>query len=86
MTKALVPTVKIMQVRRLLASGEAKRVREAAGLSLSEMAGGVPIDTSTLWKWETGRHSPRGQAALQYADLLDLVREATPSVARSDAG
>jgi len=74
--------VQIVEVRRALASGAARRIREHADLSLAEMAKGVPVDPSTLWRWETGRQCPRGAAALRYAALLEVVAKAS---APSDA-
>lgn len=66
-------------VRRLLASGEARRVREAAGLSRADIARDLGVDESTVQRWEVGVRSPRAEVALRYAavlgDLLSIVGE-----------
>jgi transcriptional regulator with XRE-family HTH domain len=60
-------------VRRLAASGEARRRREAAGISLAELAEHCGVDASSVWRWERGVRRPRGDAALRYGRLLDLL-------------
>ncbi len=58
-------------LRQLCASGEARRIRLALGLSLTEIADAVSADTSTIHRWERGQRAPRRSArALAYADLL----------------
>ncbi len=54
-------------------SGEARRVREQAGLSLREAAAELGVDHSTLGRWETGRVAPRRDHALAWAQLLDAL-------------
>lgn len=63
--------VDVARARRMASSGEAKAIREEAGLSLSELAGGIPVVTTTLWKWETGRSRPRPDAAVRWIQILD---------------
>lgn len=64
---------RLARVRELIASGEAKRLRVAADVSLSEVAAACGVDTSSVWRWETGRRSPRGSDALQYARVLAML-------------
>lgn len=67
-----------MDARAQAANGEARRLRQASGLSLSETAEEVglagPGAPGTVWRWETGRRRPRGQAAIRYAILLETLR------------
>lgn len=73
---ATMDTVKLARVRRLTDNGAARSIRQAARLSLPEMAAEIGVGVSTLWRWEAGQRQPRGEAALRYADLLDrLMRE-----------
>lgn len=60
-----------VQIRWLSASGGARAIRERAGLSLAELAAEIGVDRSTLWRWETRRRRPRGEAALRYLALLE---------------
>lgn len=62
-------------VRHLAWSGEARSRRERARLSLSEVARTCGVDTATVWRWETGRRRPRGDPALRYLQLLELLQK-----------
>lgn len=64
---------RLVEVRRLTESGEARRRRLAAGLSLSEVAEPSDVDTSTIWRWEMRKRRPRGPAALRYLRVLSLL-------------
>lgn len=74
------PILRLMGIRAAVASGEARRLREAAHLSIGEVARACGVDQSTVWRWERGNRSPRGASALRYADLIDSLRQ---SVERS---
>jgi DNA-binding transcriptional regulator YiaG len=68
-------TVKrLAEARALVASGEARRIREAARLSLVNVAGAVGADPSAIGRWERGERTPRGPAALKYAQLLTRLQ------------
>lgn len=74
---------RLLEIRRLTESGEARRRRVAAGLSLSEIAQPSDVDVSTVWRWETCKRRPRGPAALRYLSVLALLPAAPEE--RSDA-
>ena len=61
-------------VRRLAGSGEARRLREAAGISGPEMADAIGCAVSTLWRWEGGQRRPHGPAAVRYAEVLSELQ------------
>jgi transcriptional regulator with XRE-family HTH domain len=65
--------LRVARARSLAASGEARRLRKAAGLSLQEIAGGVGCSAVAVWRWENGERAPRGEAAARYAALLDQL-------------
>jgi transcriptional regulator with XRE-family HTH domain len=70
--------LRLAEIRRLTASGEAKAIREHAGLSLREVAGAVRMSPSGLFRWENGERTPRGDAAIRYAKFLkQLSRRAS---------
>lgn len=58
------------------ASGEAKRIRLAARLSLAEVGEVVRVRESTIHRWETGKRGPHGEQALIYLALLDALDKA----------
>lgn len=61
-------------MRRLVATpGAAKAVREAAGLSQVELAAALKVTQTAVSRWERGERIPRGQAAQDYARLLDRL-------------
>ena len=64
---------RLAQVRAMILTGEARGRREAAGLSLSEVASACGVDTSTVWRWERGLRVPRGESAQLYARALAFM-------------
>lgn len=67
------PVDKLARARQLAASGEGRRRRIAADLSLSEIAAEVGVSHGTVWKWETGRRRPTGLPAIKYLRALDKL-------------
>lgn len=47
--------------RRLLSTGEARRLRVAAGVILAEIAEEVGVTETTVARWEGGVRQPRGR-------------------------
>lgn len=67
--------VALARLRADMASGRARKVREDARLSQAEAAAAVGVLQSRLADWESGRRSPRGDAAVAYAALLGRLEE-----------
>lgn len=67
--------IRLAAVRRRVESGEARRLREASGITGPEMAAAVGVGTPTLWRWENGQRRPRGAAALRYGELLEQLAQ-----------
>lgn len=61
-------------VRQLSASGEARRIRQAANVSLNDIASEAGVAAPTVWKWETGARRPGGTPALKYLRTLERLR------------
>jgi DNA-binding transcriptional regulator YiaG len=61
---------KLVTARRLARTGEGRRIRERADLTVKELAAAAGIDTGTLHRWEDGRTTPRAPAALRWVDAL----------------
>jgi transcriptional regulator with XRE-family HTH domain len=68
----------LIQVRRLATSGEAKAIREEAGLSIREVADAIDVSPSGLFRWENGKRTPRGEAAVRYAKFLERLASSEP--------
>jgi transcriptional regulator with XRE-family HTH domain len=64
----------LARIRRMQQTGEAKRLRERAGVSLRTMAGAVGVRASTLIRWEAGQVRPREGTALAWLGVLDQLR------------
>ena len=62
--------VELATLRRVIASGDAKRLREAHRVSLGEVAAACEVAKSTVFRWERGQLVPRGAGARRYAALL----------------
>jgi transcriptional regulator with XRE-family HTH domain len=60
----------IVWVRRLAATGSARAMREAARLSLSEVAVEIGVHPSTVMRWERGERQPTAEHAGKWAALL----------------
>ena len=65
--------VAVAKARRLANTGDAKRIRERASVSIREMADAVGAAPTTLWRWENGERRPTGAAAAAWADALSLL-------------
>jgi transcriptional regulator with XRE-family HTH domain len=50
-------------------------LRQAAGLTVRELAAYVGVDASTLHRWENGQFRPRGLTAALYEQALDVLAE-----------
>lgn len=85
-----VDPVALAEVRELCASGEAKRLRLAARLSLLETARGAGIEhPTTVLRWENGERSPHGAVAIRYRALLGRLQglvDTQPGTALSEHG
>jgi DNA-binding transcriptional regulator YiaG len=66
-------TLELVRLRRLMKSGEAKRIREDAALSVRAASAGAGISAAGLWRWESGERVPTGGPALRYAGFLRRV-------------
>lgn len=65
----------VVQVREMLRTGKARRIREAAGLSTRDVATAVGVDAKALHKWEIGKTRPQHATAVLYGRfLLELQR------------
>ncbi|WP_173266521.1 helix-turn-helix domain-containing protein [Streptomyces pacificus] len=71
--------LRLSRIRAAANSGEARRLREAAHLSIAEVARACGVDQSTVWRWERGTRRPRGRQALAYGELIDSLRSAAES-------
>ena len=53
-----------------------RRIREAAGVSQSDVAAALGVSTMTVNRWERGLIRPRGQKAVEYTKLLEALDDA----------
>ena len=67
--------------RRHAATGTGRTIRQAAGLSLSDIGIAVGANESTVWRWEEGECLPRGDRAVKYAQVLADIERATRAAA-----
>lgn len=55
-------------------SGDARKIREDARLTLDDMAAGCGVTRGAVWLWETGQRVPGRDKALAYAKLLKSLQ------------
>ena len=63
----------MLTIRRLQDSGQARRIREQAGVSVALLARSIGVQEATVWRWETGRSRPREEAALRWLAALETM-------------
>jgi transcriptional regulator with XRE-family HTH domain len=61
---------RIADAREHAATGSGRRIREAAGYTIAEVAALVGISVASLSRWEKGEQRPRTKAAIRWADAL----------------
>ncbi len=74
MTNSAWNVEQLAAARALIASGEARRVRRAARVSLANVAHVIDADPSAVGRWERGDRVPRDSAARKYAWLIARLR------------
>lgn len=75
---------RLQRLRQRTTSGEARRIRQLARLSLDDVATDIGTDASSISRWERAESLPRGEAAIRYARLLDRL-DAANTAAPDDA-
>ena len=65
----------MLTIRRLQDSGQARRIREQAGVSAALLARSIGVQEATVWRWETGRSRPREDAALRWLEALERMAD-----------
>jgi len=65
--------LRIAKVRTLAASGEATKIRVAAGLTRGDIAREIETSIGAVRRWELGERAPTGAAALRYLSLLEQL-------------
>jgi transcriptional regulator with XRE-family HTH domain len=65
--------ITISLVRHLCTSGRARALREAARLSLEDVAEAIGSSPSTIGNWERGIRQPRTAVALRYGEFLSAL-------------
>ena len=66
----------LLKMRRLAQTGMARTIREAAGLSLTEVARSAGVDRTTVFRWEHAERRPSGDAAIRYLRMLEELQRA----------
>ena len=61
----------LRRVHRLVVTGRLVELREASGLTQSDVARHLGVAPSAVNRWEHGRTRPRGRHAVALLDLLD---------------
>ena len=65
----------VARTRAGLRSGDARRAREATGVSAAEVARVLRVSRMAVSNWETGRKVPTDEHALAYGRLLAVLAQ-----------
>lgn len=65
----------LTSARAAARSGEARKIRTAAGLSLAEVGAVCGRSGATISRWEHGLLAPGGAPGVRYARLISELRE-----------
>jgi transcriptional regulator with XRE-family HTH domain len=65
----------LIEARSAAATGRGRRLREAAGPSLVEMARLVGVTQPAVARWESGERRPNPNQAIAYAKALRRLEE-----------
>jgi transcriptional regulator with XRE-family HTH domain len=64
------------RARQLIATGKARELRVAAGISQAEIASRCGVLPSAVSRWENGSRRPRGKAAAVYSAIVLALADA----------
>ena len=67
-------TAEVARVRSLFASGDARRLRESASLSLEDVARAVGVNRSSIYRWESGETRPSRDEAIRAGALFAALK------------
>lgn len=70
----------LVEAHKKARSGDAKKIRQQAGLTMAQVAAVVGVGESTVSRWEGGSRKPRGEHALKWAALLNELEQSTANV------
>jgi len=66
--------LKLAEIRKRCATGEAAQTRIEARLTRGDLAREIGISRSALRRWELGERLPTGDAAIRYLDTIEDLR------------
>jgi DNA-binding transcriptional regulator YiaG len=65
----------VATLKSLIGSGQARRIREEAGVRRSDLAYDLNVHESTIVRWESGDRFPRSEVACHYLDKLHEIQK-----------
>ena len=69
--------LQLVRVRAAARTGAARRIREAAGLTRTEVGRSIGKSHACISRWEDGSRVPQGDPAIRYLRLLERLAVAT---------
>lgn len=76
MAKTLTETDQALKVRQWIATGRARKLRHAAGLSMAAAGRDCEVEAASILRWERGDRAPRGRNVGAYFRLLTRLEQA----------
>lgn len=69
---------RIQEQRELPAPEERKRLREACGVSVTDLAQSICVTGAAVRQWESGVRAPQGVRLRRYIEALRVLKEECP--------
>jgi transcriptional regulator with XRE-family HTH domain len=66
---------RLVEGRKLIASGRARELRAQTGLSVIDFARACGCSAASITRWENGNRIPRGESGHRYTELVVALEE-----------
>lgn len=77
MIGGMTETSDLLDLAGLIRSGDARRIREDAGITAGTIAADLGVSAATVSRWETGTHPPTREHAIAWLRVLRQIGAAS---------
>jgi DNA-binding transcriptional regulator YiaG len=73
MLRRMTETSDLLDLAGLIRTGDARKIRESAGITTETIAADLDVSAATVARWETGAISPSRRHAIAWLTLLRQI-------------